>query len=422
MPSTGGLVNTSPFLKPDWVDGVFDSYIPSPKQYILEPYFPTALRDTQTIKWDELSPMNYGLTMPVAPMAESPIIQGGSMRQMEVEPGNFREKYVLREDEITAIRKLGTASDTASASDLIARILLWGRGRVQDRLAKLRWDVLDGQITIAQNNVNINVGFNLAPYLDVTLTAGGKWDQPATAQPISDIMNMVNTTRGFGFSYDLMVMNSETARVALQIQEFSSLFSGAVQGGALNIGLKTMDTLNRILQMNVPGMPDILIYDGMWREVQPLTADALAAATSCVVDDVTNFAVGQTVTIINKDTLDSQQLLLSGVTAATKTLDFATTALTVGYNAGSTIRLAQPFIKDGVVFFLPGRTAELPSIGQTFMTPTPYLGGLDNPKPGIFAVVQDHANSDPPRRELIFGVSTLPAPVYRNSWAKLTTY
>jgi len=422
MPSTGGLVNTSPILKPDWVDGVFDAYIPDAKVYMLEPYFPNEGLETKTVKWDERSVMNYGLTMPVAPMAESPIIQGGEVRQFEMEPAHFREKYVLREDEITAIRQLGTASETASASNLVATILNWGRGRIQDRMAKMRWDVMDGQIVISQNNVNINVPFNLAPYLDITLTGANKWDAPATAQPINDIINMTTTTRGFGFDYGLMVMNSETARVALQIQQFSTLFSGAVQGGALNIGLKTMDALNRILQLNVPGMPPILVYDGMWRETQPLTADAAAAATTIVVDDVTNFTVGQTITIHHKTTLDTQSLLLDGVTAATKTLSFTTTPLTVGYVAGSHVRLAQSFIKDGVVFFLPGLGGRIPSIGKMFMTPTPYLGGLDNQTAGMFAVVHDFENGDPPRRELIFGFSGMPVPLIRNTWAKLTVY
>lgn len=422
MPSTGGLVNTSSMLHPDFVSGVFASYIPDEKQYILGPYFPDEMLQTNNVKWDEVSPMNYGMTYPVAPMAESPIIQGGSMRQFEVEPAHFREKYVLREDEVTAMRQLGTASDVASVADRIADILLWGRGRIQDRFEKMRWDLLDGLITISQNNVNISVPFNLPAYLNVALAGPDLWTAPATAQPIKNIMDMVNKTRGYGFQYSLMVMNHTTANIALQIQEFKNLFSGAVQGGALNANLRTMDTLGRILQMNVPGMPDILEFNGQWRDVQPLTADAAITATSATLDDVTNFAIGQQVTFVSKNTIDEQLVTLTAVDPVAKTIDFTGDPLTAAYVAGSWVRLAQPYVKDGVIFFLPQRGGPVPSIGKTFMTPTPQGGSLDNPKPGPFALANDFPLQDPPRRELIFGASGLPVPVYRNTWAKLTVF
>lgn len=422
MPFTGGLTSDSPLLQPDFVDGVFDSYHPSEKRYAILDWYPTEEVDTYTIKWDEQSPLNFGLTKPVAPHAESPIIQGGHMKQFTITPGAFREKYVLRPDELIALRKLGTASETQAARDIVARRLLWLRERAQDRLEWLGWNALSGQIVISENNVNYTLDYSLPAHLDVTLTGAARWNQPSSANPINDIMDMLNLVIGYGFNYGSIWMNSTTAQVALQIDQFRDLFNSAVGGGQLARGVRAMGTLQEILVLHVPGMPPFKVWDAGYREETPTMADAIATDTSVVVDSVVNFAVGQNITIVHATDRTEQLLTIDGITAATKTISFTGTPLTAAYPQGSTIRLFQRYIPDAVVYFMPERSATVPGIGKTYLVPTEWGGSIEAPAPGLFAVTHVYEQSDPKRIELIAGFSGAPVPIYRNVYAKLTVW
>lgn len=423
MPS-GGIVNTHPLFQQDYIDGVMDSYFPSDKQYVVMRWFPAENLNVNEIKWDEESPLNYGLTKPVAPGAESPIIQAGAAMQFSMTPGHFREKYVLRREDLVALRKMGTLGEMASGREVMSKRLLHLRERIQDRLEWLGWNAIFGTITVNENNVNYTLTYPLPSEYNVTKTGADAWDQPSTANPINDIMDMVELTETFGFRYGSMWMNHATAKTALQIQQFRSLFDSAVQGGRLEgTRILAMDTLTDVLKLHIPGVPEIVVWNHGYRLQETITADAAPAATSVVLDDVTHIAVGDEMTFISKDSTDQQKVTVTTVTAATKTVDF-TPALAAGptYSAGSYVRLFKHYIPEGKVLFMPELSATVPSIGKTYFTPTEWKGGLMNPQAGIFTAIHAHEMEDPPRIELIAGFSGAPVPLYRNTHAILTVY
>jgi len=422
MGAVGGLTNSLPLLRPEFIMGLEEAYVPQPKKYVMQQFYPLTPVDTRNVKWDERSPLNYGLTLPSVPGAESPIIKGGHLKQFEVEPIHFREKYVFRQDEAVALRQPGTTGGLMSPPEMVAEKHAWIRGRIQDRFEWMGWNAARGRIAINENNVNVTYNYNIPAHLNVTLAGNNRWNQAATANPLNDIMSMMALSRGFGWRFGSCWMNAATADVALQITQFRNFFRDAMQGGVLTgTNIFTIDLLEKILKVHLRDTPEIMVWDEGYYIERPITVHANTGAFAVTVDDATFFEQGDQVTLVGGASNDQQLMTLNGGPVGNQ-LNFLT-ATTATYEVGSVVRAHKKHIPDGLVFFMPEFGPGIPTLGKTFLTPTEWSpGSLMAPKPGVFFETHDHTNEDPKRIELIGGFEGISVPTHTGIHAMLNVY
>jgi len=208
----------------------------------------------------------------------------------------------------------------------------------------------------------------------------------------------------------------------LQIDQFRTFFRDAIQGGILQGGqINTIENLRKILMVNFPWVPDMVVHDGGYYVETPITLHANTGAFSVTVDEDLYFEQNDSVTLVSKDTRDMQIMTLNGG-PVNKQLNFLT-PLTVPYKEGSVVRMFKPYIPDGRIYFFPEWGPSVPALGKTFLCPSEWAPGqLTAPRPGIFFETHEHLTSDPKRIELISGFEGITVPQYLGMHAILQAY
>lgn len=421
---SAGMTNANPLLKTEFYVAAIDSHFPDEGDYIASQWVPDDVSETPDIKIDEESPLNFGMTHPSLPEAESPIVKGGDMLTRFVEPGYWREKYVVRRNELMHIRRPGTLAELRKPAEILARKAQHLRIRLLNRKEWLRWRMLFGSIVINnENNVSHTWNYSFPSYLTPTLSGTARWDQSLTANPIENFRTWSEITNDFGTEFDVAIMNRKTMNTLLKSTAMLTFFSAAIQGGQLarGNGFFNDKAAQEILGLHVTGMPTLVVYDKGFEVKQTIAQYANVGAQQLVLDSAYGFEQND-IAYLKSTTGAEEKVTLNGG-PVNNTVNLIQT-LQYAYPNGSTIRAKKRYIPDGKVMLMPKMGGKVPFIGKFVSIPSEYAPGtMINPKAGDFFEIQDHSPyGDPKRIEMICGVYGIPFPIYRNVHAIATVF
>jgi len=153
---------------------VVQDFKPDPAQFIGSQILPDAESMFQVVMWDERD-TDRGMTQPHVMGADPKVdIRQGS-KTRSYTPIPFKQTDLLKENEILRSRELGTMNQTLDLSAEVARIARNRFIKTQIRKEKLRWDTLQGAISISENDVSISETFAVQTYTPAT-----PWSTPLT--------------------------------------------------------------------------------------------------------------------------------------------------------------------------------------------------------------------------------------------------
>lgn len=235
---------------------VVQAFQDDPSQHIGASILPLAETMYQEVQWDERD-ADRGLTAPHVMGADPKIdIRQGSTRRRYT-PIPFKETDLLKEDEILRARQLGTMAGTLDLSQEIARIARDRFNKTMARIEKLRWDTLNGSISINENGVVVNEAFPVQGY-----ASNAPWSDPELAEPLADFNAVKLKFRGTGASAAgaKAYMNQSTANYLLANQNAADL-KGFQNQNFLQLPY-AVEEMNKILAAR--GLPEIVVYDGFY--------------------------------------------------------------------------------------------------------------------------------------------------------------
>lgn len=350
-----------------------------------------------------------GMTQMAQPGAESPTVSFYGNGQWSFDPAEFREKVILTPKEMYSLRKLGTKQEVEAVQAIIARHVGDLRMRLETRMEWLRWQVLFGQLTITQKDLELNLDYKIPSDMKPTLTGGDLWSA-STADPMDDVLEWLEKFRDISANADHFAFNGKTHRQIMQNAAIRDLrdafFTGQSSSSMLN-----KDNMREIFKAYC-GI-EYKVYDGGYSEITDLTSAVASAGTSLVVRDIGTIAVGDSIHLIHKDTQMTGRVrcAVTAVVASTKTITIAAPGANIAYPAGSRIHAKKFFIPDSKFIIrgkLPPSTEGGTNWASIISTLHPYGANPMVPTAGIFAKTNIHDKDDPPKVELIAGFNGAP--------------
>lgn len=401
------LLANNPLLQPDAIQKVVDNIVIDPMQYRLSTELPFRTQPGSKVKVDVRQRMG-GMTMAVSPGAESPIVERRGAQQIEFSVAPFREKVILGEKDILDVRRLGTIGEYQNARETVADIFGQLRYRVQNRIEWCLWQMLMGQLEIAQKDVQFTIDYKIPSHFKPVLTGTDKWTDPAS-DPLANILQWLAFYRQEAPTPWKLTYNSNMEQVLLLNQAIRDLRDSLFVGQSLP-SMLTRDNIKMVL--NAYAALEVEVNDTGYWLVAGTTAAVAPTGTSVTVDDASGFEVGDEITLVHKDGEYEGRLLIELTSVTGNTLGFAALPGTVTFPIGSEVRRFKTFIPDNMFIIrgkLPQGTSGGTNFGEFVSTNHVYgPGGLLAPVPGIWQKFSDKSQDDPPYVAALAGVTGLP--------------
>ena len=402
-----GLSN-HPLLQPLYISKVLDSIQPDTAEYALTTDVPIVEQEGEQVIVDVRQTVG-GMTMAVAEGAESPVIERRGRQQYMFMPAHFREKQLLGEKDVKKIRQIGTIDQLETAQQRITEILGELRMRLETRMEWSKWQMLYGSLAISQTDVTYSIDYKIPSHFKPALSGADRWTE-TNSDPMGDIMDWLAYYREEGTIPDFFMYNGNVEKLLLQnatIRELrDTLFQGQTNPALLN-------RQNISMVFNAYTGMQAKVYDKGYYHVMKLTSEISPTSNSFTVDENPGVEIGDYVTVVHKsgEQYGRARILITGVSGTTisHTTDVGGS---VTYVVGSEVRVKKHFLGDDKFVIrgrLPVGTTGGPNWGEFISVNHVYgPGGLMNPQPGIFSKVVVKDDDDPPRIEVIAGVSGLP--------------
>ena len=410
------LLSNNPLLEPEFISKLIDEVPITPEMFRGMEFMPTVEQEGEKIVVD-VRRMVGGMTQAVAAGAPAKIVERRGMWQDTFYPAFFKEKTVLGERDIGVLRKLGTIAEYEKGAEIMARIVGDLRKRVEVRIEWLRWQAVQGTVTIAQNDVQYAVDYGIPTSNTPTLTGTDVWTDLVNSDPLDDLLTWSQLYRSSGFMLDKIWFNKVVHRLLLQNEKIRQLRETVYTGGNVQAKFMTPQVLQLLVEQWLGDMK-LDLYDEGPFFVGGLTA-ACAASNTVVVDDATGIEAGATGTMIHTagDRTAREDVTVLSVSGNTITLTGVTTGT---YPIGSSIRTRRTFIPDNAVILmgrLPAGATGGGNWGEFVIVNSAYgpRGTLMDPKPGIFSETQEHSDKDPKSVEQISGFNGLPVMYYTDA-------
>lgn len=392
-------------LQPAYISKVLDEIIPDTSEYALMTDVPLVTQETEQVIVDVRDNIG-GMTQAVAAGAESPTVEYRGRSQFQFQPAEFREKTLLSRRDLQAIRKIGTASDLERAEERVAEIVGGLRYRLETRMEWCRWQMLFGELEIAQEDVQFTVDYAIPSDFTPVLTGTDRWSDIANSDPVDDMIEWAFLYRHEGIDPDFFMFNRYIEKLLLQNDKIRDLAEGNYMG-TNNVEMNTV-RLGDILK-TFAGYP-YKVYDKGYYFKMKLETPITPASTSFIVSENTGVVASDVVTVVHKNGSRYGQV---NITVTPTGLSFAHSAIggTMTFPAGSTVRIKKQFLPDDI-FVIRGRippgTTGGTNFGEFVSVPSEYNGGLLNPQPGPFGKTVIDNDGDPPKAYILAGIRGLP--------------
>lgn len=393
-------------LRPAYITKVLDSIYPDPSQYALTNEVPVVTQEGEMVVVDVRHQMG-GMTQAVAEGAESPIIEQRGRAQWSFQPAHFREKVLLSEKDVKAIRRLGTASEVETAQQKMTEILGDLRMRVETRIEWAKWAMVYGTLSVAQEDVQFSIDYKIPSEFTPTLTGADLWSA-ATSDPVSDMVDWLEVYRDEGTVPEYFQYNLKVEKELLMNEKIRDLRDSLFVGQA-NMGNLTRKNLSVVL--NAYAGMEGRVYDKGYYFTFKITSAITNISTTFTVNENPGIAIGDTIVVQQKgEPLTRVKIAVTNVSGTTIT--HAAIGGSTTFAVGSWGRAKKHFISDASFIIrgsVPPGTMGGTNWAEFISTNHVYgPGGIMSPQPGIFAKTIIKSDDDPPRIEVIAGVSGLP--------------
>lgn len=203
-----------------------------------------------------------GMTRAHALGSDPKIIKGLGSRRREYRTGHWKETRRWNEQELLETRQLGTFSERAGR-DLVNQGAIQLDNRLEVRKEWLRWQALtNGIIEIDEDGVQYTVDLGVPAANKIDLTGVGEipWSDHANANPVKDLLEMIQLFIGTGARPGTMYYNQVVAADLVQNAVLRDLLKQSTMIAQLN-----ETNLPQVLKMLIPRL-DFVQYDQGWAD------------------------------------------------------------------------------------------------------------------------------------------------------------
>ncbi len=252
-----------------------------PATYLGSKFLPSVALPVNKVR-TEVIEASGGLTNEHKPGTDPEYIRSFGTRVQEYVPPKFKEAIHYDEEKILYIRELGAnGRNTRGIRQYIDNDVDRLNRRVEARIEKLRWDaIFSGGFSWMGKTISFGI-----PSSNMATPLGADWSLDGmnannASDPIKDMrywcLGGLAAFRKYKFKS--MIMNPNTARWILDNTNVQSLIKSYFS--ADNFGAYE---LNKTLQILVPGLPQVQVYDGWYQ------TESVNGAGKLVVSDAIYF-------------------------------------------------------------------------------------------------------------------------------------
>lgn len=305
----------------------------SPPNLVLQNMFASSTSPSSTIKWESQTGTR-GLTPFVPPGSPAPQTSPLGVAEHTAEAAFWKEKMSFDEEFLNNLRQEGTEASYLEAATRLARELAGLVNRADRRrewmFAKM---LINGSFSYYQRTgYKAEVDYDIPSTHLVTLGADYKWNTGTKRNIINDIIDGKKLiSDDCGGQVTSAVCNSTVLKYLAQDPDIQTLLQKTAFGdGNLFSGSKhPIVGANPNIIAGLLDIPNLVIYDEKYEVRANLTAVVTGTTTTvCSVDDVTDFAVGDTLRFVDVSagTYEDETIASIQVEAGTITVSVAPTA------------------------------------------------------------------------------------------------
>lgn len=206
-----------------------------PAEFIGAGYMPLNTTDylnTSIIKYDRTKPVT-GMTNAYGRNSKVNLVKATGVEVFKQDTAYWKDQLRLDEFDFLENRALGPDEFQRLGNQRFLMMALQGDVRLETRMEQLRWAAMRNEFAsgVTYNGVKILVDYGITS----AGTASPLWTSPATAKPLTDILNVVLSLRSTGATWVDIVMNDVTASYLLDNTQITDKVNRSQALADLNI-------------------------------------------------------------------------------------------------------------------------------------------------------------------------------------------
>jgi len=315
-----------PTLRLEVLQGLITNWMADPN-LILQNLFNTSDSASDTIKW-ESKVGSRGLTPFVPPGSPAPRTSPLGVAEHRAKAAFMKEKMYFDEEFLNNIRKEGTSAEYKSAEQSLAE----GMSILQNRMKRRKEWMFAKMITggsfdyLTTGGLQISVDYDVPTANKVSLSAADKWNTGENRDILADITDArLVISKGNGGRITHAFLNSETLEYVATDDRLITLLTKSNFGDG---NLFKADDMGSLIGANAQvlgtllNIPNFVVYDEQFQLRSWLTAAVAVGASSCTVDDATDFEAGDTFRLNDVSAGTWEDMTIDSVTKSTATITF----------------------------------------------------------------------------------------------------
>jgi len=396
------------------MDVVINEFVPDPNAFLLtDAFLPFKLVDKSKLL-DLINNGAFGRTNPVSLDSNHKLISIPGNSYKEHTAGHWREAVQFGEEVLQEAvnpanprERMGVNLVTSALNLLDLRL----NNLIEYLTAKI---LINGQYSEARYGVNYTYNPNIpTKYMkDVTSspgwTTGGTWATAANATPIADMVGSMIAMRRYGINPVKAFMSVQTMEMFYGATDTQAMVKASPQlvNGSAN---------RQAIFETLTGLT-IEVDSRTYAEETRMTAASAATDTTLDVENASEFAAGDVVTLRNSSGLE-EEATIGSIAGTVITL---TAGVTNAYLKGDRVTVYKAFIPDGYVVF-QGQSNDRVAPNNWISTPS-IVKSKDwtRPEPGRYTWNYFQGDRPPYTLEIGAGISGGPK-VSKPNWVTLKT-
>jgi len=192
--------------------------------------------------------------------SEGPISAVSSSQMFEFGGGAYQESKRFTEQDLRALRRLGSIGDrgvtglTSGALDFMGRAGEGLKQKLVNRLNYLAWQTLYSGVYTYQGIAKANFNYPGAN----SITSATHWATPGTSTPFTDLFSIIKSNPVvYKYMIEELIINPITEAAMLESAEARTVI--------INNAFATGD-VNKIAKILYPGLPQITVCKDVWQD------------------------------------------------------------------------------------------------------------------------------------------------------------
>jgi len=345
----------------------------TPPNLILMNMFPSMDSPSSSIKWESQEGQR-GMAPFVPPGSPAPQTAPIGLAKHEAEAAYWKEKMYFDEEFLNNLRKEGTENEYLASKQRLAREMASLTYRSMRRKEWMFSKMLfAGSMSYAvATGTKISVDYSIAADHKVALATNYKWPAGTTKDIIGDIIDgKKKISDDCGGTVDMAICNSTVLKYIARDSALVALLQKSAFGnGDLFSGNKnSLIGVNPNVLSSLLDIKNLVIYDEKYEVRSWLTSAVTGGSTTAiVVEDISDFEVGDTLRFVDVSAGTYEDEIISAVATETNTIT-VTSAPAASFKAGEDyVFTRKGFIKDDQ-FVMMASTVENRPIAEYMRAP-----------------------------------------------------